>query len=511
MTNLYHYLTISFIILFFWLPSKAQDSKDTISIIAFNDFHGRFIPDKGVPGAACLVGAVNTLRATKPNPIVVSGGDNFSGDIYSLYTRAHLIKMMYDRMKVEVSAIGNHEFDWGLPFLKDTLSAIMPLISANVTDAYAIPEHPWFKPYRIVERTLKDGKTFRIAFIGITTTTTADKTKAANLRGITFSDPLGAVQRQAIKLQKEENVDMIVLVIHTGINMGQKLFFNDSNTELLPFVPHVDAIVSGHVHTLGYDKVNNVPVIQAEAYSVGVNALYFQVRNHKGMRDISYLGMDTLQTRNFTPDKEMKIAIESETSKYGFNEKLTYSHDDMIHSADINPHTFTYPGSYVSASYAYAYKKKHPDEKPPVIGGNHFGGIRESFYKGTVTYLHALNMLPFSGKVIAYRFTGNTLKQLLTKGRQLPRYFQTADITIHITKQNMVDRVWYAGKEILPDDDCIVVVDSYIADGSDGFDANLFKRPIEVVGKTSDLFASYLRTLPSISMRKAPLPIVKRN
>ena len=27
---------------------------------------------------------------------------------------------MYEAMDVEMSAIGNHEFDWGLPYLVDT-------------------------------------------------------------------------------------------------------------------------------------------------------------------------------------------------------------------------------------------------------------------------------------------------------------------------------------------------------------------------------------------------------
>lgn len=510
MKNLSRY-TFLFLTLFFCVSSQAQEIRDTISIISFNDFHGKFMKDGKVPGAACLVGAVNTLRATKPNPIVVCGGDNFSGDIFSLYSRADLLKKMFDRMKVEVSAIGNHEFDWGLPFLKDTISTVTPLIGANVVDEYASSEHPWFRPYYIVERTLRDGKPFRIAFIGVTTTSTALKTKPANLKGITFTDPLGAVQRQVIKLSREEHVDMIVLIAHSGINMGWKQLFNDTDAELLPFVPHIDAIVSGHVHTLGYDKVNNVPIIQAEAYSVGVNALYFQIRNHNGMRDVSYLGMDTLQVKNFAPDAEMKSAVDAEAQKYGFYEKLTSSLDDMIHSADINPKTYTCPGAYISESYAYAYKKKHPEEKCPVIGGNHYGGIRESFYKGTVTYLHALDMLPFPGNAVAYLFTGNTLKQLLTRGRQLPRYLQTAHITMHVTSDNVVDRVWANGKEILPDDKCIVVVDSYIADGSDGFDSALFKQPVEVVGKTSDLFAAYLRTLRSVSIKTAPLPVVKRN
>lgn len=490
----------------------AQETKDTISIISFNDFHGKFVPDNGVPGAACLVGAVKKIQHTRPNPIVVCGGDNFSGDIFSKYTRADLLKQMFSAMKVEVSAIGNHEFDWGLPFLKDTMAVTVPLIGANIVDDSLSKAHPWLAPYYIVERTLRDGRAFRIAFIGLTTTTTPLKSKASNMRGLHFVDPVNAVQRQLERLRKEARIDMVIILMHSGISMDYPYRIEDKDVEMLPFVPGISAIIAAHAHTLAYDKINNIPVIQAEAYTAGVNVLYFQVRNHGGIRDVSYIGMDTLKTKNFAPDEAMKAAVDKEAQKYGFNDKLTYSKDFMEHSADVNPHEYTAPGAYVSASYAYAYHKKHPEVSCPIIGVNHYGGIRSVFEKGPVTYLHALNMLPFVGKVVAYRFTGSMLKKLLTDGRcRLPYYMQTSDITIHLNKQNGVDGVWYHGKEIGATDECIVVLDNYVADGSDGYDASLFSHPLDMVGATAGLFTDYLRTLPDVSLKKAPLPIIKKN
>ena len=55
-----------------------------------------------------------------PHSIVVSGGDNFSGSYFSKITKGEPIKEMYEAMDVEMSAIGNHEFDWGLSYLVDT-------------------------------------------------------------------------------------------------------------------------------------------------------------------------------------------------------------------------------------------------------------------------------------------------------------------------------------------------------------------------------------------------------
>src|SRR5574344_1624492 len=364
------------------IPVLSQETKDTISIIAFNDFHGKFMPDNNVPGAAYLVGTVNTLRRTRPNPIVVCGGDNFSGDIYSNYSHAKLLRKMFSAMKVEVSAVGNHEFDWGLPYLKDTLATMVPYIGANIKDDYLSTAHPWIKPYHLVERTLRAGRLFRIAFVGLTTTATLLKSKPAHLRGIHFIDPVNALQCQMANLRKEGPIDMVVVLMHCGISMDYFYRIEDPDAEMIPFVPGISAIIAGHTHTLTYDKINNIPIIQAEAYTAGVNALYFQVRNHKGIRDISFIGIDTLKTKDFDPDKDMQKDIDNEAHKYGFYNKLTYAKDFMQHSADVNPWDYTGPGTYVSASYAYAYRKLHPETTCPVIGANHYGGIRSVFYAG---------------------------------------------------------------------------------------------------------------------------------
>jgi 5'-nucleotidase/UDP-sugar diphosphatase len=487
----------------------AQDSIDTLAIISFNDFHGKFLPDKEVPGAAALVGTVNALRNSVHHSIVVSGGDNFSGDFVSRITRAGLLKQMFDKMDVELSAVGNHEFDWGKPYLIDTLALIVPLVSSNIiNDKGQSPS--WLVPYKIVERTLRDGKTFRIAFIGLTTVESATKNRAENLAGFHFTDPVKAVEQQlSSRLSKEGNIDLIVLVMHIGTDMACPFRITEKNSEKLPFIPKIAAIVSAHSHKMVLDKINNVPIIQAGCFGQDIAALYFQIRNHNGIRDISFIKGDTLKVDRKLIDKGAQKAIDEEAHKFGFYDKLTVSKDLLIHDVDVNYLQYTAPGSYIAASYAAAYRKAHPKEKCPVIGVNHFRGIRSSIQKGDVDFLEAANLLPFGGDVVAYRFTGKTLAELLTRGRNNSHgYLQTADIKIQIDKNNRVTHIWQQGKKIAPNDNCIVVADSYIAPGYDGYDKTWFTSPIEKEGTTTFIFTSYLRTLPYISQQNAPVPTV---
>ena len=196
------------------IPVVKGNVTDTLSLVSFNDFHGAFACDKGVPGAGQLVQTVLTQKEKNKNTIVLSVGDNFSGSYFSKITKGEPIKEMYEAMDVEMSAIGNHEFDWGLSYLVDTAALNIPHVAANITEEKRYTHPNWLSPYRIVERKLKDGSSLRIAFIGLTTTDTYVKTKPENLKGLQFTHPLGAVCIQTVyQLKKEDQIDMIILLL----------------------------------------------------------------------------------------------------------------------------------------------------------------------------------------------------------------------------------------------------------------------------------------------------------
>ena len=111
---------------------------------------------------------------------MLSVGDNFSGSYFSRITRGNPLPEMFQEMDVRMSAVGNHEFDWGLPYLTDTAKVYMNFVAANIiTDRGDTLE--WAKPYRIVTLNLKNGGTVRVAFVGLTTTDTAHKTSPENI------------------------------------------------------------------------------------------------------------------------------------------------------------------------------------------------------------------------------------------------------------------------------------------------------------------------------------------
>lgn len=499
---------------------KENITIDTLSIVSFNDFHGSFVNDIGIPGAGQLVQMILNERAKHPNTIVISGGDNFSGSYYSKITKGEPLPAIFKALNVEVAAVGNHEFDWGLPYLIDTVAQYMPLVAANIT-LNGSDCIEWLPPYRIVERTLKSGELIRIAFIGLTTTETAYKTSPVNLKGIQFTHPLGAAATQTLyNLKKEGVIDMIVLVAHIGTDMRHPSRIIEKDAEVLPFLDKVDAIFTAHSHEVVLDKINNVPVIQAGSNGRYIAKLLFQIRENNGVKDISFIEGVTIPTATVS-NPEIDEQVNQYMRKYQLDKKLTIADDELIHDRNVNKWDYTPVGAVVSSSYVDCFNQKNKDRKLkdlPIIGVNHYGGIRTSIHKGDVTTLRAGNVLPFGGNVVAYHFDGQRLKRLLQEGRKNPNgCLQSSCIELKM-KGDKIDKLYWCppgGKrvEIKNSTSCIVVLDEFITDGGDAYSRDLF-RGFEVKSfnnqqnKTTQAFIDYLSKLSRISSTTVNLPKV---
>ena len=105
----------------------------TIGIAAINDFHGNLEPPKqsafiknasgeliAVPagGAAYLASAIDSVRAKYPRHLTIAAGDVMGSAplVSSLFIDEPAVDVL-NRMGLDFSAVGNHEFDFGVPEL----------------------------------------------------------------------------------------------------------------------------------------------------------------------------------------------------------------------------------------------------------------------------------------------------------------------------------------------------------------------------------------------------------
>ena len=96
----------------------------TVQVLGINDFHGRIGVNGVEAGAAVLSGAVHQLRAQYPDTVFAAAGDLIGASTFESFIDKD--KPTIDALNaagLEVSAVGNHEFDRGFADLRDRVIA----------------------------------------------------------------------------------------------------------------------------------------------------------------------------------------------------------------------------------------------------------------------------------------------------------------------------------------------------------------------------------------------------
>jgi len=303
-------------------PASAAPAADRalpVRIVAFNDFHGQLsadgltlrLADPSSPGATLQVGAggvaylatrVRQLRAEVAHSVVVSGGDLVGASPIgsALFRDEPTIEAM-NALGLDLGVVGNHEFDRGFAELQRLAGggchpgdatpwvascagdgarftgAAFPMIGANVTKADGGPALP--------ASVVRDFGGRRVAFVGAVVRGTPAIVMPAGVAGLRFEDEADAINREVVRLRREQGIEAFVAVIHEGgVTDG------DWNDPACPGArgpiftiadrlrPEVDVVLSGHTHQ-GYSCVRDAPgnpglrVVQAVANGRAVSVV----------------------------------------------------------------------------------------------------------------------------------------------------------------------------------------------------------------------------------------------
>ncbi|MDO5501172.1 MAG: hypothetical protein Q4F67_15975, partial [Propionibacteriaceae bacterium] len=131
---------------------SCSTSTAQLSVISFNDFHGRIATAS--PDTVAFFGQIESYRAAagEANSLVVSAGDNIGGSLFaSLVQDDNPTLDILNAAELDATAVGNHEFDRGWPDLRDRVQdrANFPQLGANVyaagTTAALLPEYELFE------------------------------------------------------------------------------------------------------------------------------------------------------------------------------------------------------------------------------------------------------------------------------------------------------------------------------------------------------------------------------
>ncbi|HEY2851248.1 MAG TPA: 5'-nucleotidase C-terminal domain-containing protein [Gemmatimonadaceae bacterium] len=398
--------------------SSAPFTGRRLRLIGTNDVHGALEPRPDANGVrrgglAYVAAAIERAESecTPPNcaTLLLDGGDEFQGTPASNFAFGRPIVDVYNRLGFAAAALGNHEFDWG----QDTLRARMrqakyAFLGANVRDTLG-GRVPWIRADTVVVR---NGT--RIGIIGVSTRQTPTSTRASNVVGLRFDDPAPIVDSLTRSL-RASGAQVVLVVAHAGAfcdRTGQSACSGEIVELAQHLTQHVEAIISGHTHSLVNSVVNGIPIVQGRSSGQAIDIVDLPLEGGE-------TAAPTHQVRDVLPD-----SIKADSSIEAIVLQATQSV-----AARVSRPVATI-GAYMSKSLA-------GEEQVPLgnliadamrvegkgdIGMMNNGGIRTALRAGTATYGDLFEVQPFGN--ILYRVTlgGRDLRAYLEKlvGRRRP-------------------------------------------------------------------------------------------
>jgi len=372
------------------------------TILHSNDMHGDFLAEvKGkegtlIGGLALLSGYINKVRQEEENVFYVISGDMVQGSLIdSEYKGISTIEIM-NYLAPDVVALGNHEFDYGLPhllFLEKM--ANFPIVNANL---YIRKYNKrLMQPYIILK---KAG--FDILFTGIITEKVMDSLKQDELISsfVTLEDASREVGK-ILNAYKNDDIDLTILLTHIGFESDIKL------ANLLKPEWGVDMIIGGHSHTIMEKpaKSNNILIAQAGVGSDQIGRFDIIVDDETNSIIEYKWQLIPIDQNLAQPDFKLEEYINSFQDtinrKYNtiickFSQKLTHPKREVETSL----------GNLIADAFAYAA------ESDIMLVGS--GSIRTKELGPLVTLKDLLSCFPFDDILCRYTITGKKLKGIFS-------------------------------------------------------------------------------------------------
>jgi 5'-nucleotidase len=503
-----------------------------VQLLAFNDFHGYLEPppatarppDAGVPigGVAWLATHVARLRQQEPATLVVAAGDLVGASpLASALTHDEPSIAALDALGLDVSSVGNHEFDEGVEELRR-------LQRGGCHAAEPCPDGPFagarfsYLAANVLDRTgatifpgtlLKQVGGATVGFIGIVLRDTPTLVTPSGIAGLTFLDEADTVNALVPRL-RAAGADAVVVLIHQGATPAPGSppdacrGVSGPLVELAQRFRGVDVVVSGHTHQVYVcPDLGGALVTSAGAYGRFLTRISLEL-DPVQHRVLSRTAVQVPVTHDLPPEAQVQALVDRAVARAAPLAQRPVGRLTARLSRSGGASGESPLGDVVADAHLAATR-----DAQAALAFTNSGGLRADLPAGTVTFGDVFSAQPFGNTLVTVTMTGaqlvEALEQQWTGSR--PRILQPS-ANVHyswsesasVGARVVAGSVRVDGRAVEATARYRVTVNSFLAQGGDGFEA--FTRGTERVGgpPDSEALVEYLR--PSLSGAPFPPP-----
>jgi len=393
------------------MPLAAQVKP--LTILHSNDLHAHLLPDDGDNGGfARLATEVRRQKAQCTACLYLNAGDLVQGTPVSTLFHGAPIYQIANLLGIDVSTLGNHEFDYGWRRTQEFLHiARFPIVSANIVDADG---KTMARPYVI--QTVGG---IRVGIIGVILGDLVGTVITKENAGPWHTLPVvETVRKYAAEIR--DRTDLIVVLGHihdeTEVN------------EILKQVPDVSVVVAGHSHE-GYPAMTNIDgrvAVLVPAYGVRLGRLDLKLDvGAKKVLSAEWSKIPVVASIPPAPDVAREIAKwESKVSKL----------------VDVPIGESTARMNRNNPVLRKMIERAMAEESGADIAWINPGNVRDTMPQGRILARTVWNILPFDNYIVLGKFKGSELPPSITKRYPVEPDREYTVATTDFTAANQSDK-----------------------------------------------------------------------
>ena len=513
--------------------ADLAEGQKQINIVSYNDFHGRLSNLEAFAAGSLTIadkfGAENTLFVANGDQV---GASEFESSLQNDDPTMDALTALSEGSQHSFT-VGNHEFDKGqedAERIRQKLGGT--LLAANVTKGDGSLLMDAYKIYEV--------NGVKVAVIGAVTESTPSAVSPQGIQGLTFGDPVAAVNKYAEEIEQAGAADIIIASYHEGgptadldTNLGNEVF----SSMVKDTSDKVDLVLHGHTH-YGYNyDISERRVLQAGEYGKQVGQIVFTVDADNKIVKTDSAVIDTIADKapvytrdGLSPQSQqvydkvvaIKEAAYSEAEVLGaeqigvVNDDITraYTWADGAAVKDDRAEASSLGVLVADSMYQWANKN--------VAGGADLsimnpGGLRADIAgDGVLTYKDAQTVLPFTNNLAVVTLKGAQLKQVFEEqwqrdanGEVPSRPYLQLGISPNVSytsdssraEGDRITGITIDGNPLNMDAEYKVVMPTFLAGGGDNFHTLAEGTMFDTGSIDLDAFTEYVKDLPGQELK----------
>ena len=363
-----------------------------LKIIVTGDMHGwiepRVVDGKLLGGAAEMLAFWRAAEGYSPEKfLVISCGDFATGPAISTAYRGEPAVNVMNLMGYDVSALGNHEFDFGGSEGLEKLQqwAKFPAIAANIANTDGSPVDFIPPTFMYEEQGIKAG------IIGLTIQNLSSMIQSNGLSGQTYAE---CVRKYSAEL-RDKGAKLIIVAAH--VPQAELCALAKEVADL-----NIPLMLGGHTHEMTQQKIGNTWVVSCGQWWECYGRIDLEVDAGTGKSFVqSSKQVWMLQDRNSAvSDQDAKAEVER------WREKVGREYGEVI--------GFTAAGLKRQWGICNLVTDSWLSEHPADLAISNLGGFRQDLSPGEIRKLDFIGVMPFENSLLKMKITGEHLKKYVS-------------------------------------------------------------------------------------------------